>query len=154
MLRECGCYADFTLPAAPSPAQTRRINSIYYATDDPARPRSHDDGVPVRIGGAPAGDLMIVQGPLGVRWPGRTVLQPAIENADLCTGAPPTAGRVRAWLGARVCVAGRPDWLFVKLHTHGCKEANMGLLLGRRCRTCTGTCGSAIMTACATNFTT
>ena len=25
---------------------------------------------------------------------------------------------------------GRPDWLFVKLHTHGCKPSNMNMLLG------------------------
>jgi hypothetical protein len=31
VLVETGCYADFTLPSAPSPAQTRTINSIYYA---------------------------------------------------------------------------------------------------------------------------
>ncbi len=38
VLRETGCYADFTLPSAPSATQTRKINSIYYATDDPLRP--------------------------------------------------------------------------------------------------------------------
>ena len=27
VLRETGCYADFTLPSAPSPTQTRKINS-------------------------------------------------------------------------------------------------------------------------------
>src|SRR4029078_10711953 len=42
ILRETGCYADFTMPSAPDPAQTRKINSIYYAVDDPARPKSHD----------------------------------------------------------------------------------------------------------------
>ena len=52
ILRETGCYADFTLPSAPSPTQTRKINSIYYATDDPDRPLSHDWGVDV--GTAPA----------------------------------------------------------------------------------------------------
>jgi hypothetical protein len=30
----------------------------------------------------------------------------------------------------RVCVAGRPDWVFVKLYTHGCKEANWSALFG------------------------
>src|SRR4051812_38897490 len=42
VLREEGCYADFTFPSAPDPCQTRTINSIYYATDDPERPKSHD----------------------------------------------------------------------------------------------------------------
>src|SRR5262249_44373146 len=35
VLVETGCYADFTLPSAPSRAQTRTINRIYYAVDDP-----------------------------------------------------------------------------------------------------------------------
>ncbi|MCA9033425.1 MAG: hypothetical protein KDA66_21595, partial [Planctomycetaceae bacterium] len=34
------------------------------------------------------------------------------------------------WLDAGVCVAGRPDWRFVKLHTHGCKDGNIDELLG------------------------
>ena len=27
---------------------------------------------------------------------------------------------------------GRPDWRFVKLHTHGCKTGNIDMLLGER----------------------
>ena len=34
LLRRTGCYADFTLPSAPDPAQTRTINSVYYARED------------------------------------------------------------------------------------------------------------------------
>ena len=30
VLNESGCYADFTLPSAPSDTQTKKINSIYY----------------------------------------------------------------------------------------------------------------------------
>ena len=45
ILRDTGCYADFTLPSAPNPAQTRTVNSIYYAAlDNPQRPKSHDVG--------------------------------------------------------------------------------------------------------------
>ena len=130
ILRECGCYADFTLPAAPSPAQTRRINSVYYATDDPSLPKSHDDGQVVRANGRPTGDLMIVQGPLGLRWPGRFGLLPAIENGDVSAASPPAPHRARSWVRLRVCVAGRPDWVFIKVHTHGCKEANTRVVLG------------------------
>ena len=87
VLAECGCYADFTLPSAPSPAQTRRINSIYYAKGDPDRPRSHDDGVEVRSGGAPAGDLLIVQGPLVILRRSGGIL-PRVENGNLDSRAP------------------------------------------------------------------
>src|SRR5258707_498316 len=47
VLRETGCFADFTLPSAPSPCQTSTINRIYYAVDDPKRPKSHDTGFPI-----------------------------------------------------------------------------------------------------------
>ena len=66
VLRETGCYADFTLPSAPETAQTQKINSIYYAADDPLRPKSHNDGVDVMAGGPPSGDLMLIQGPLAL----------------------------------------------------------------------------------------
>ena len=44
VLIETGCYADFTMPSAPSDTQTRTVNSIYYAIDDPEKPKSHDNG--------------------------------------------------------------------------------------------------------------
>lgn len=131
LLRELGCYADFTLPSAPSDTQTRTINSIYYATDDPAAPKSHDDGVPVRVGGTPSGDLMIVQGPLGLNWRERRFgVMPRIENADVRGGQPPTSERVDAWVKTGIHVEGRPEWVFVKVHTHGTQEADIDTLLG------------------------
>jgi len=132
VLKQCGCYADFTLPSAPSAAQTRRINSIYYATDDPDRPKSHDDGLLLRVAGEPVGDLMIIQGPLTLKWPGRQLLGllPQLETACLAGAMPPTSRRVDAWVNTRVCVAGKPRWIFIKAYTHGCPEANRAVLLG------------------------
>jgi hypothetical protein len=131
VLRETGCYADFTLPSAPSPAQTRTINSIYYATDDPRRPKSHDRGVAVGSATRPPGSLMLIQGPLLLAWKtGRWGPRPCIENGAIQLGQAPTMRRLDSWLRARVGVAGRPDWLFVKLHTHGAPESNQRVLLG------------------------
>src|SRR5262249_4462153 len=82
VLRETGCSADFTLPSAPDPTQTRKINSIYYAVDDPLRPKSHDTGRDVGRGPAPPNGLMIVQGPLVLNWRRRKWgLAPRVENA-------------------------------------------------------------------------
>lgn len=53
VLRETGCYADFTLPSFPSPTQTRKINSIYYAVNRPERPKAHDTGRDVGTGPPP-----------------------------------------------------------------------------------------------------
>jgi hypothetical protein len=93
VLREEGCYADFTLPAAPSECQTSTINQIYYATDDPDKPKSHDKGVRMRVGGKPVGDMLMIPGPLGLMWKNRKFgLIPRIENGDIRTSTPPTMG--------------------------------------------------------------
>jgi hypothetical protein len=112
-LREAGCYADFTFPAIGSRAQPRKTNAIYYATDDPA-PKSYDTGVDVEVGRPPVGDLMIFQGPLAFDRRRGCFDHPGIEFFD-----PPRPDRLGAWLNANIHVAGRPEWIFIKMHTHG-----------------------------------
>ena len=131
VLRAAACYADFTLPSAPSPTQTRKINSIYYARGDAGRPKGHDWGVDAGSGPAPEGALMLIQGPLVLDWGRRKWgLVPRVENGCLQETQPPDMRRLEAWLRARVQVPGRPDWFFVKLHAHGAGEAAQQVLLG------------------------
>lgn len=132
ILRETGCYADFTLPAAPDPAQTRILNSIYYAIDDPGRPKSHDTGTLAEVGVVPASDaLLMIQGPLAWDWSDRKFgLLPRLENGALHARRPPSARRLHLWMRAGIGVRNRPDWTFVKLHTHGGKPVNADVLLG------------------------
>lgn len=130
VLRDTGCYADFTMPSAPHPTQTRIINSLYYATGT-NHPKSHDRGVRAKVGTAPSGDLLLVQGPLGLNWKGRKLgFLPGIENADLTAANPPTLERLRIWMDLRIHVEGRPEWIFTKLHTHGAIPPNSTTLLG------------------------
>jgi hypothetical protein len=131
VLRETGCYADFTLPSAPSAAQTRTINRIYYAIDDPLHPCSHDTGIEAGTATPPANGLLLIQGPLLLDWRRRKFgLLPRLENACLQGSQPPSLRRLDLWLRARVQVPSRPDWFFVKLHTHGANEINHEALLG------------------------
>jgi hypothetical protein len=131
ILRETGCYADFTLPSAPHPTQTRKINSIYYAVDDPCLPKSHDTGRDVGLGEPPRDALLLIQGPLLLDWGRRKWgLLPRVENGCIQAGQLPDERRVDLWLRARVQVPARPDWFFVKLHTHGATEENRRVLLG------------------------
>lgn len=135
VLKETGCYADFSLPTAPCASQTRKVNAIYYATDRPGRPRSHDEGVDVEVGRAPSGDLMIIQGPLALDWRHRKYgLLPRVENGEIHAGYPPDAARVRAWVAQRVHVIGRPEWVVVKVSCHGAEDRNRDVLLGRGAR--------------------
>jgi hypothetical protein len=131
VLKEEGCYADFTLPAAPSPCQTETINSIYYAIDDPHKPKSHNSGSRVRVGKTQPHDLMIIQGPLGLMWHNRKFgFLPRIENSDIRTSSPPTRERIDEWVKMGIHVEGRPEWVVVKIHTHGTQEPDMPTLLG------------------------
>ena len=136
ILRETGCYADLTLPCAPEPGQTRTINSIYYAFDDPQLPKSHDVGRPASVGqGPPEDGLLMIQGPLAWDWRRRKWgLIPKLENGDLHGKNGPTMGRLRQWQRVGATVEGRPDWAFVKLHTHGAYDVNTELFLAGRAR--------------------
>lgn len=131
VLRETGCYADLTMPSYPSPTQTRKVNSLYYAVDDPNRPKSHDLGIDVGSRPAPVDSLLMIQGPLVLDWNRRAGgLLPRVENGCIQGNQAATIARLGAWLKAKVRVPTRPDWYFVKLHTHGAPEANQRVLLG------------------------
>ena len=82
-------------------------------------------------GPQPENSLLMVQGPLLLDWNRRKwKLFPGMENACIQGNQAPTMARVNLWLKARIQVPGRPDWYFVKLHTHGANEKNMPVLLG------------------------
>lgn len=132
VLLKTGCYADFTMPSAPNPTQTRIINSIYYARDIPGQRKSHDSGIMAAIGkNAPNDHLLMIQGPLTLDWEDRrSGLFPRIENGDVTAGRAMSMRRMKHWLAAGVHVRGQPNWQFVKLHTHGCNDANMDAWLG------------------------
>ena len=138
VLREAGCYADFTFPAW-GRMQPSKYNSIYYATDDPNWPKSYDTGVDVEVGGKSSGDLMIFQGPGRLSGMPRCLacipLVGSIAGRLLSTCAvsahpPPTPARVDQWVKANVHVKGRPEWVFVKVHTHGARPENFAEYFG------------------------
>lgn len=127
ILREMGCYADFTLPSAPSPCQTRLVNSIYWAVDDPEAPKSHDTGERVTPGGGVRNALLMVQGPLAVRRHLRRKWAPSVETGELTHVDPATPHRVGRWLANAPRVGAHQ---FIKLHTHGAQEHLAAALLG------------------------
>jgi hypothetical protein len=67
----------------------------------------------VRVGGHASGDLLMFQGPTSIDWSNGAFEDGAIENSS-----PPHPKRMAAWLSANIHVPGRPEWLFIKLHTH------------------------------------
>jgi len=126
ILSEAGCYADFTFPSLHE-SQPIKINAIYYVTDNVLKPKSYNSGADVRMGGTPSGDLMMIQGPLGIRFKRKYGLPffPAVEAAEIQGESRPTLDRMKAWLKADIRVLGREEWIFVKLHTHGAMRQNL-----------------------------
>lgn len=130
LLRDLGCYADFTMPSGNSPSQARTINKIYWCIDDPQKPKSYDRGVPLQPGKLFDGDLLIIPGPLGIRWSERIL--PRMETGEIAANDPPSCYRVRRWLQLAPRIG---EDVFVKLYTHGAWEANAAVLLGGALRT-------------------
>jgi hypothetical protein len=121
LLRDLGCYADFTMPSGASSTQSSLVNTIYWATDDCGRPKSYDRGTPYELG-LPKGDLLMIPGPLALFQRG---LRPRLETGELATHNPVSPDRVKAWLSA----APRLDNdIFVKLFAHGAADKNASVL--------------------------
>lgn len=137
ILRQTGCYADFTFPSAPDPTQPPMVNLIYYATED-GKPCSHHQGTRAQVGSTMREQnhaLLLVNGPLALNWQSRKFgLIPRIENSEISGANPPTAARFRIWNKLGIHIQNRPDWVFIKLHTHGGTPQNMKTLLGQPMR--------------------
>lgn len=134
VLRAAGCYADFTMPSAPHPTQTKIINSIYYAKQTD-RPKSHDTGIHAEVGGTgglrdETDQLLCVQGPLAPNFSRRKWgVVPRLENAELSGANLPGIERFDLWRRQGICVKRQPNWIFIKLHTHAALESNMPAFL-------------------------
>lgn len=125
LLRDLGCYADFTMPSGDSESQSRIVNQIYWCTGDPTRPKSYDTGRRVVVGALAHNNLLIIPGPLGLRWTGR--LMPRMETGELAANDLPTRYRAKRWLDLASHIGSD---VFIKLYTHGAQEKNSSPLLG------------------------
>ncbi len=129
LLFELGCYADFTFPSSPDECQPRQTNALWYPEGDVRARRAHERGAPASVGSRRDDRLLLVTGPVALaRRPGSPRVR--IEASALTAKDPGTEARLRTWLDAHVHVQGRPEWGFVKLHTHGAPEREADSLLG------------------------
>ena len=127
MLHELGCYVDLTFPSAPDPCQPDKVNQIYWPVGDLTRRRSYQHGERARVGHSYRDRLLMITGPLALARKGRGL---RLENGALTGQDPPTAARVDSWVSQGIHIAGRPEWVFVKVHTHGALESTAASLLG------------------------
>ncbi len=125
LLRDLGCYADFTMPSLPSATQGRVVNQIYWCTGN-ERPKCFDRGIRASVGGGRQGDMLMITGPLGVRLRGRCL--PRLETGEIAGYDMPTRERVHHWFDLAPIIGAD---LFLKLYTHGANQRNLEPLLGQ-----------------------
>jgi hypothetical protein len=132
ILAETGCYVDMTMPPGIwHTAQTAKINSVYECALPLGQRAPHAEGRNLTVGHLPTVFPLIVQGPL-VADIGTTIRsgRPVIENGSITGPSPLSLKRLPMWKKARVSVAGRPDWLFVKLHCHSMDPTQQDAVIG------------------------
>ena len=125
LLRDLGCYADFTMPSVPSPTQGHVVNQIYWCVNNSDnRPKSFDRGIEATVNGGRRGDLLMITGPVALRFGGR--LMPRVECGEIAGYDMPTPARVKQWFDVAPTIG---EDLFLKLYTHGAPEKNLEPLL-------------------------
>jgi hypothetical protein len=127
VLHQLGCYVDLTFPSAPDPCQPDRVNQIYWPIGDLTRRRAYERGERACVGRAYDDRVLMITGPLALA-PKRLGIR--LENGALTGKDPATPARVATWVAQGIHVVGRPEWVFVKVHTHGATEQTATSLLG------------------------
>lgn len=129
LLYDTGCYADFTFPSCPDVTQPNIVNEIYWPTGDIAQKRAYEQGQRARVGDYPRDRLLMITGPLGFGYHSKQK-RPRVEYGALTAHDPGTRDRVRSWARSNIHIAGRPEWVFVKVYTHGAPDKQGESLLG------------------------
>ena len=127
LLFDAGCYADFTFPSAPDETQPSIVNQIYWPTGDLGAPTRLRARGAARVG-------TVAPGPPADR-PGAARAGAAPRRGSRCASRPPPStpstrrrrSAADTWVAQDIHVAGRPEWVFVKVHTHGAPEAQRRL---------------------------
>lgn len=126
ILRETGCYADFTFPSM-NEANPKKINKIFYAYANSHNPKSHNTGNDVIKNGNESGDLMIIQGPICPIFLSKNISGLRCVG-DVINGKPPvTKERINAWINTWIFIKGQKNMIVIKTHTHGATDSDVVL---------------------------
>jgi hypothetical protein len=132
ILQETGCYADLTLPSAPTEGQVPVFNKIYECALPLDGPAPHRKGRRLRAGGGEPILPMMITGPLVFNWTRRVkgIPVPRLEDGALTLNQSLDLARFNRWMNANICVDGRSDWVFVKLYCHGFFDGDLDVCIG------------------------
>lgn len=131
ILAETGCYADFTLPSAPDQSQVPKINAIYQCGNPLNQRVPHRSGPNLREGLTPRLPV-IFTGPLVFNWQRRIhgLPVPRLDDGGLAANYPLNIARFVRWRDANISVEGKPEWIFIKLYSHGFFDFDQSIMIG------------------------
>jgi hypothetical protein len=120
ILKETGCYADFTFPIS-NEAQPKLVNTIFYGQTISATPKAYNKKMTcTKVGNEHPGGLLLIQGVIGLRWKSRIHLfKPSIEQSNISRTDFPFPARIDYWVKKGIHVEGKSNWIFIKIHGHG-----------------------------------
>jgi len=125
MLKECGCYADFTFPRPSGASEPAFTNSICFSKTKTNQKKR------AAVKNWPEEDLLIIDGPMGINWRNRRFcLFPRAENGEISARSRFTPHRARLWLDAAPQIEGDTKNLFLKLHAYGAVDSTVRYLFG------------------------
>lgn len=132
ILRDTGCYADMTLPSAPDQSQVAVINQIYECALPMCEAVPHRRGNRAAVNQKQVDLPLIFAGPLTFNWTRRIsgLPVPRIDDGALAANQGLDVARFNRWCSANVAVAGKSDWVFVKLYCHGFFEHDQAVCIG------------------------
>jgi hypothetical protein len=132
ILRDTGCYADMTLPSAPEQSQVPVLNQIYECALPMNEAVPHRRGIRVSANGKEPLLPLIFTGPLVFNWRRRVagLPLPRIDDGALAANQPLDKARFNRWRSANVTVAGKSDWVFIKLYCHGFFDHDQSASIG------------------------
>ena len=133
VLAETGCYVDMTFPASTfHAAQIAKLNALYECRLPFGERAPQRRGRALEVGRSVTRLPFIVQGAWMLDFDGFARSgRGRIENSSISHVKLPSFGRLDLWKKAAISVRRRPDWLFIKLHTHGMDPQDTETLLGR-----------------------
>ena len=57
---------------------------------------------------------------------------PRVDDGALAQNYPLTLHRLEQWRSAAICVTGRPEWVFIKLYSHGFFDWDQDVMIGEQ----------------------
>lgn len=126
ILKETGCYADFTFPSL-NEANPFKINSIFYATDNPKKPKSYNRGIAVQRSRQNKGDLILIQGPIHPFFKNKNPFGLRVLGDSINSNTQMNERRVDLWVKTGIHIKGQRNWIIIKTHIHGAADADIVL---------------------------